>query len=55
MSSFLEAPVKEGSLITALGLDDQFRPETPTCMAETGLSDGYVEDLVLKSLLSAGS
>jgi predicted ATPase with chaperone activity len=55
MSSLLDTPIEEGSLIAALGLDENFRPETPTCMAETGLSDAYVEDLILKYLLSSGS
>jgi len=51
----LNDPIEKETLISALGLDDNFRPETPTCLAETGLSGGFIEDLILKCLLSSGS
>ncbi len=51
----LNESAEKESLISALGLDDNFRPEAPTCLAETGLSDAFIEDLILKSLLSSGS
>jgi predicted ATPase with chaperone activity len=47
-------PVRE-SLINALGLDDNYRPDAPTSLAETGLNEALVEDLVLKSLLATGA
>ncbi len=43
------------SLISALGLDDAFRPEEPRTLKETGLNPTLVEDLTLKVLLNAGT
>jgi predicted ATPase with chaperone activity len=51
----LNETAEKESLISALGLDDNFRPEAPTCLEETGLSDAFIEELILKCLLSSGS
>lgn len=44
-----------GSLISALGLDDSFRPTEPESLEETGLSDALIEGLICKLLLGVGS
>jgi predicted ATPase with chaperone activity len=43
------------SLISALGLDDSFQPQEPATVKETGLSDAWIEDLILKFLSGIGS
>lgn len=43
------------SLIAALGLDDGFRPQEPRTLQDTGLSEAFVEDLILKYLAGVGS
>jgi predicted ATPase with chaperone activity len=43
------------SLISALGLDDGFRPQEPATLKDTGLSEALIEDLVLKFLSGVGS
>jgi predicted ATPase with chaperone activity len=48
----LERP---GSLISELGLDDSFRPQEPSTLKETGLSETLAEDLILKLLSGIGS
>src|SRR5690606_17344018 len=39
----------------ALGLDEGFRPQEPRTLADTGLSEAFVEDLILKYLAGVGS
>lgn len=43
------------ALVAALGLDDSFLPEEPSTLAETGLNATFVEDLILKTVQTAGS
>src|ERR1700730_9043769 len=43
------------TLATAVSSDDfAFVPPTPQVIEQTGLSDGFVEDLILKTLYSEG-
>lgn len=48
-------PEAAPALVSALGLDDSFRPEEPSTLAETGLSATFVEDLILKIVQTSGS
>ncbi len=50
-----EAVSEKESLLSALGLEDSFRPEEPRTLKETGLNGAFVDDLILKVLLGAGS
>lgn len=43
------------SLVSALGLDDGYRPQEPRDLQATGLSEAFVEDLILKYLSGVGS
>src|SRR5262245_28881370 len=43
------------SLISALGLDDSFQPQETATIKETGLSEAWIEDLILKFLSGVGS
>jgi predicted ATPase with chaperone activity len=43
------------SLVSALGLDDSFRPQEPATLKDTGISEALVEDLILKFLSGIGS
>lgn len=51
----LEPQVQPGSLLSALGLDTNFRPAEPKSLAETGLSEAVIEGLLCKFLLAVGS
>jgi predicted ATPase with chaperone activity len=46
---------KTQSLVSALGLDDSFQPQEPATIKATGLSDAWIEDLILKFLSGVGS
>lgn len=48
-----EAPA--GSLLAALGLEENFRPSEPKSIAETGLSETLIETLICKFVLAIGS
>lgn len=43
------------SLVSALGLDECFRPAEPRTLQDTGLSDALVEDMIAKYLSGIGS
>ena len=45
----------ERSLISALGLEESFRPDEPASIEDTGLNTSQVEDLVTKLLLGVGA
>ncbi len=45
----------KGSLIAALGLDDNFRPREPRSIEETGLTEALIESMILKFVLAIGS
>ena len=53
--SIVDLPTGEGSLLSALGLDDDFRPAEPQSLEETGLSEAILEGLICKYLLGVGS
>ena len=53
--SIVDLPTGEGSLLSALGLDDDFRPAEPQSLEETGLSESVLEGLICKYLLGVGS
>lgn len=50
-----DPPVATGNLVAALGLDDNFRPDEPSTIKETGLSDAQIEDQIIKMLLGVGA
>lgn len=43
------------SLVASLGLDDSFLPEEPRSLEETGLKQGFIEELILKTVQTNGS
>ena len=45
----------KGSLVAALGLDDNFRPREPRSIEETGLTEALIEAMILKFVLAVGS
>jgi predicted ATPase with chaperone activity len=53
--SVMDLPPAESSLVSALGLDDSFRPPEVQTLEETGLSDSLIESLAGKYLLGVGS
>jgi len=55
MSTSVDSSHNAGSLIAALGLDDSYRPREPGNLRETGLTETFVEGLILKYLLGLGS
>jgi predicted ATPase with chaperone activity len=50
-----EEEVQAGSLLAALGLEENFRPVEPKNIAETGLSEALIESLICKFILAVGS
>ena len=55
MSMTMEQEVPAGSLLAALGLEENFRPAEPKSIAETGLSEALIEAMLCKFLLAVGS
>jgi predicted ATPase with chaperone activity len=43
------------SLVSVLGLDEGFRPQEPQSLKDTGLSDTFIEEQILKFLSGVGS
>src|SRR5688500_9386614 len=50
-----EEAVQPGSLLAALGMDENFRPAEPKSIAETGLTEALIESLICKFILAVGS